>query len=303
MAVIANTTTSAQITLEAKEQDFISRFNANWDALIEILGIMRPVRKTLGTKLVASKATVTLQDGNVAEGDEVPLSQATVEPVTYEDITLEKYRKAVTAEAVAKFGAAVAAQKTDDAFLNELQGNVLERFYTFLKTGSLTGSGDTFQMAVALAVAAVKDKFKKLRLDYSNIVVFVNTMDVGRYLGTAQITIQTQNGMEYFKNFLGAETVVISSEIDEGSVIAIPADNIVLYYIDPSDSDFEELGLNYTVGNGETNLIGIHKEGNYGRVMGETHALMGLKLFAEYLDAIAVYSLGGAAAAAEVPTE
>ena len=81
MAVIENTTTTNQITVAVKEMDFISRFEQNWDALREILGIMRPVRKQLGTKLVASKATVVLQDGNVAEGDEVPFSQATVEPV------------------------------------------------------------------------------------------------------------------------------------------------------------------------------------------------------------------------------
>ena len=291
MAVIENTTTTSQITVAVKEMDFISRFEQNWDALREILGIMRPVRKQLGTKLVASKATVVLQDGNIAEGDEVPFSQATVEPVYYEDITLEKYRKAVTAEAVAKFGASVAVQKTDDAFLNELQGNVLDRFYAFMQTGTLTGSYEGFQMAVSMAVTLVKDKFKKMRMDYSNIVVFVNTIDVGKYLGGANITMQTQNGIEYFKDFLGASTVIVSSEIPEGKVIAIPADNIVLYYIDPADGDFKQLGLDYTTGNGETNLIGIHKEGNYGRVMGETHALMGIKLFAEYIDGIAVVTV------------
>lgn len=295
MAAITNTTTTDQITINVKEIDFISRFEQNWQALREIMGVMRPVRKQLGTKLVASKAEVVLQNGEVAEGDEVPFSQATVTPVIYEDLTLQKYRKAVTAEAVAKFGASVAVQKTDDAFLNELQGKVLDEFYAFAQTGTLTGSEDTFQMAVSMAVTKVKDKFKKMRLDYSNIVAFVNTVDVGKYLGAAQISMQTRNGIEYFKDFLGANTVIVSSEIPEGTVLAIPADNIVLYYVDPADGDFAALGLNYTTGNGETNLIGIHKEGNYGRVMGETHALMGMKLFAEYIDAIAVYKVGAGA--------
>lgn len=294
MAAITNTTTTAQITTNVKEIDFVSRFNRNWDTLRQIMGIMRPVRKTPGTKLVASKATITLQDGNVAEGDEVPLSQAKVEPVVYEDLSLLKYRKAVTAEAVAKYGAAVAVQKTDDAFLVELQNEVLDDFYAFAQTGTLTGSADTFQMAVAMAATMVKDKFKKLRLDYTNIVAFVNTVDVGKYLGTAPITVQNRNGIEYIKDFLGVQTVIITSEIPEGKVLAIPADNIVLYYIDPSDGDFRELGLEYYTGDGETNLIGIHKKGNYGRVMGETHALMGMKLFAEYLDAIAVYTIAAA---------
>lgn len=291
MAVTENTTTTAQITVNVKEIDFISRFETNWQSLAEIMGIMRPVRKAPGTQLVASKATVTLADGTVAEGDEIPLSQATVTPVTYANIDLKKYRKRVTMEAVNKFGAAVAVQKTDDAFLNELTGEVLDEFYTFAQTGTLKGSETTFQMAVSMAVTKAKDKFKKSRLNYSNIVAFVNTLDVGRYLGSANITLQTKNGIEYLKDFLGANTVIVSSEIPEGTVIATPADNIVLYYVDPSDGDFAELGLNYTTGSEPTRLIGVHKEGVYGRASGDTFAVMGLKLFAEYLDAIANISI------------
>jgi hypothetical protein len=295
MAAQANTTTTAQITTAVKELDFVSRFENTWEALIEILGIMRPVRKTPGTKLVASKASITLQSGAVAEGDEIPLSQATVTPVAFADLSLQKYRKRVTAEAVSKFGAAVAVQKTDDAFLNELTGEVLDSFYAFLQTGELTDSQSTFQMAVAMAVTKVKDKFKKLRLSHDRIVVFVNTLDVGKYLGTAEISMQTRNGIEYFKDFLGASTVIVSSEIPEGTVIATPVDNIVLYYIDPADGDFAELGLNYTTGNTPTNLIGVHKEGIYGRASGDTFALMGMKLFAEYLDGICVSTIGAGA--------
>ena len=290
MAAPEGLTKSSDITIRAKEIDFISRFNDTWEALREILGIMRPVRKTPGTKLTASKATVTLQNGNVGEGEEVPLSQAKVEPVAFEDLKLEKYRKGVSAEAVTNFGAAVAVQKTDDAFLKELQGVVLDRFYDFLQTGLLTSAENTFQMAVSMAVTLVKDKFKKMRKDYTNIVVFVNTLDVGMYQGAAEISVQTREGIEYAKDFMGANTVIISSETPSGTVIGIPAENIVLYYIDPSDGDYQQLGLDYTTV-GETSLIGIHKEGNYGRVIGETHALMGMKLFAEYLDGIAVVDI------------
>lgn len=292
MAVTTNTTTTANFQINPKEIDFVTRFESTWEALREILNIARPVRKQLGTKLVANKAEVTLQSGAVAEGDEVPLSVANVTPVAYADIVLEKFRKRVTAESVAKYGAEVAVQKTDDAFLNELTGTVMDRFYAFAQTGTLTGTYDTFQMAVSMAITMVKDKFKKLHLNYSDIVVFVNTLDVGRYLGATEISMQTQNGIEYFKDFLGARTVIVSSEIPEGKVIAIPADNMVLYYIDPSDGGFSALGLNYTTGNTETNLIGVHKEGVYGRVSGDTHAVMGMTLFAEYLDGIAVISFG-----------
>lgn len=295
MSITPNTITTENFDLQAKAIDFADRFDANWDALREILGIMRPVRKAPGTRLVSYKATVNLSGEEYVEGDEVPLSSVSVEEVAHKDLTLTPDRKRVTAQSVEKYGATIAVQKTDDAFLNEIQGKVLDEFYAFALTGTLTSNEDTFQMAVAMAIAKVKDKFKKMRLNYGNIVVFANTLDVGRYLGTASISTQTSNGLEYLKNFLGADTLVVSSEIPEGTVLAIPVDNIVLYYIDPTDSDFQQLGLVYQTGLGETNLIGVAKTAEYGRVAGDTHVLYGLTLWAEYLDAIAVVKFGAGA--------
>ena len=89
---------------------------------------------------------------------------------------------------------------------------------------------------------------------------------------------------------MGARTVILSSEIDEGKIYAVPADNIVLYYVDPADSEFAKLGLVYTT-EGQTNLIGFHAEGNYTTAVGESFALMGMTLWAEYADAIAVVTV------------
>lgn len=295
MAVTPNTTTTANFKIDAKTIDFVERFNLNWNAITEIMGIMRPVRKAPGTKLTSYKVGITRGNGQPAEGDEVELSQANVTPVSYKDLSLKADRMRITAQDVEKYGADVAVKRTTNAFINKVQGEILDEFYEFALTGELTGSENTFQMAVSMAVAKVKDKFKKMRLNYGNIVVFANTLDVGRYLGSAQISTQTQNGVEYLKNFLGADTMIVSSEIPEGKVVAIPADNIVLYYVDPADSDFKELGLDYYTGNGETNLIGAHREGVYGRISGDTHILYGLTLWAEYLDAIAVIAVGAGA--------
>lgn len=90
--------------------------------------------------------------------------------------------------------------------------------------------------------------------------------------------------------------MILSSEIPQGTVITTPTNNIDLYYIDPSDGDFQQLGLQYTT-YGETNLIGVHTEPVYGRVSGDMHVLMGMKLWAEYLDGIAVVKFGSGAGA------
>ena len=279
----------------AREIDFVSRFTNNWEALRQILGIMRPIRKQPGTRLISYTASIALEDGDVDPGNVIPYSKATVTQAMAADITLEKYAKAVPIEDVAKYGAVVAVQKTDEAFLNELQGNVLDSFYTFLAddTNAITSTEESFQMGVAMAIGQVKDKFKQMRKNATDIVVFVNTLDAYRYLGAAELTVQTAFGIDYVQNFMGARTLILSSEIDENTIIAVPSENIVLYYVDPADSEFGQLGLNYTV-QGETNLIGFHANGNYSTAVGESFALMGMTLWAEYADGIAIVTVGEA---------
>lgn len=277
----------------AREIDFVSRFDKNWEALQNILGIMRPIPKAPGTALVTHTASVALESGSVPAGAVIPYSKATIVKAGMEDLNIEKYAKAVPIEDVAKYGAAIAVQKSDDAFLNELQGVVLTRFYTFLNTGSLTKVAATWQAALAKAKGEVLNKFNTMRKSVTEVVGFANVLDLYNYLGTASISVQTQFGLTYVKDFMGYSTLFLLSEPDiaRGRVVALPVENIDLYYIDPGDSEFAQLGLDYTV-EGETNLIGFHANGNYSTAVGESFALMGMKLWAEYLDGIAVVDVG-----------
>ena len=299
MAAKTNVTTSAQFTTSAREVDFVSRFADNWDALRNIMGIMRPIRKAPGTKLVSYKASVDggLKGGTVAEGDEIPFTKMKVDPVAYGDIDISKYAKSVTIESVAKYGADVAVEKTDEAFLVALQNKVLTDFYTFLGTGTLKVTEKTWQRALAMAKGKVLDKFAGLDKDVTEVVGFANIIDAYDYLGDKEITVQTMFGINYVENFMGYRTLFLLPEkyIASKKVIALPVENIDLYYVDPSDSDFAKLGLNYTV-NGETNLIGVHVDGDYSRATGDMYAIMGMKLWAEYLDGIAVATVAAAAA-------
>lgn len=298
--VKANLTTQAQFTVAAREVDFATRFNDNWGALRAIMGIMRPIRKTPGTKLVSYKASVdgTLNGGTtVGEGEEIPFTKLKVEPVAYGDIEIAKHARSVSIEAVAKYGAEVAVQRTDEAFLNAIQSKILGDFYTFLKTGTLAVAETTWQRGLAMAKASVLDKFAGMDKDVTEVVGFANLMDAYDYLGDKDITVQTAFGLNYIQDFLGFRTVFLLPEkhIARGQIIATPVENIDNYYIDPSDSDFAKLGLQFTV-QGETNLVGVHVEGDYSRVTGDMFAIYGMKLWAEYLDGIAVVTVSSGAA-------
>ena len=292
MAAKANLITTNDIQVKAREIDFVTRFERNWQHLRDILGIMRPIKKQPGAVLKSKYAEGTLQSGKVAEGEEIPYSKFVVKEKPYAEMTIEKYAKAVSIEAIKDHGYENAVQMTDDEFLFQLQTDVTGRFYDYLKTGTLTSTETTFQMALAMAKGRVENKFKQMHRNVTGVVGFVNILDVYEYLGAAEITIQNQFGFQYIKDFMGFNTIfpLSDSEIPRGQVIATPVENIVLYYVDPNESDFARAGLVYAV-SGETNLIGFHTQGNYHTAVSEAFAVMGLTLFAEYIDAIAVITI------------
>lgn len=289
MAAKPNLIMTNDIQVAAREIDFVTRFERNWEHLREILGIMRPIKKTPGAVLKSKYAEGTLRNGNVGEGEEIPYSKFVVKEKPYAEMSIEKYAKAVSIEAIKDHGYENAVQMTDDEFLFQLQTNVTERFYDYLKTGTLTFTETTFQMALAMAKGRVENKFKQMHRNVTGVVGFVNILDVYEYIGAAEISIQNQFGFQYMKDFMGFNTIFLlsDSEIPRGQVIATPVENIVLYYVDPNESDFARAGLVYTV-SGETNLIGFHTQGNYHTAVSEAFAIMGLTLFAEYIDAIAI---------------
>ena len=278
---MAGVTTTVDVQLEARKRDFVSSFASNWNALLEVLGITRPIKKTPGTTLTSYRASVELESGDVPEGTTIPLSKANITEVAHKPLKIKKHGKAVSIELVDKYGADLAIEMTDEEFKNEIQGVILEDFYTELQS---------FQKGIAIALGKVKDKFKKMRKDSSRVVVWVNTMDAYEYLGVSAISVQTLNGLEYIKNFMGAETLILSSDLPAGQIIACPTNNMVNYYLDPSDPAYAKMGLNYYV-DGETNFVGFAIEGNYSNATGTTWALYGNVLWPEYIDAIAVVTV------------
>lgn len=293
MAAKANLITTTDVQVTARELDFVTRFERNWEHLRDIIGITRPIKKQAGVILKSKYAEGTLESGTVAEGTEIPYSKFTVKEKDYAEMTIEKFAKAVSIESIKDHGYENAVQMTDDEFLFQLQTNVTSRFYTYLKTGTLKSTETTFQMGLAMAKARVENKFKQMHRNVTGVVGFVNILDVYKYLGAAEITVQNQFGFQYLKDFMGFNTIFLlsDSEIPSGTIIATPVENIVLYYVDPADSDFSRAGLAYTTTAGETNLIGFHTQGNYNTAVSEAFAIMGLTLFAEYLDAIAVITV------------
>lgn len=266
--------------VRAREIEFVTLFGESINKLVEALGVTRKIPKQAGYTLKAYKATGTLQDGAVAEGDLIPLSKYQTQAVSYAEIVLKKWRKATSAEAIIEKGYDQAVQMTTDRMLKDVQKGIRTDFFTFLATGTGTATGATFQAALAQAWGQLQVLFED---DSIEAIYFMNPLDVADYLATAQITTQTAFGMTYVENFLGLGTVIFDSKVPEGKIYATAKDNIVLYYVPVNGAD---LGNAFSFTADQTGLIGIHEEADYKHMTAEDTVMSGVVLFAERLDGI-----------------
>ena len=271
---------------KAREIEFTYTFGESIKKLMEALGITRKVPKQAGTVLKAYKATGTLQDGTVAEGETIPLSKYVTEPVTFEEITLKKWRKATSAEAIVEKGYEQAVVETTDAMLKDVQKGIRRDFFNFLGTGTGAANGDTFQATLAKTWGQLQVLFED---DDIQSVYFMNPLDVADYLATANISLQTAFGLTYVKDFLGLGTVILNSSVPTGKVYGTATDNLILYYIPVNGADLNE-AFNFT--SDATGYVGIHEVPDYTNMTASDTVVSGIVLFAERLDGVVVGTIG-----------
>ena len=254
-----------------REIEFVELFSENIKKLVEALGVTRKIPKQAGAVLKTYKATGTLEDGNVPEGETIPLSKYKTDAVNYKEITLKKWRKATSAEAIVDRGYDQAVTMTTDRMLLDVQKGIRKDFFDFLATGTGAATGDSFQSALAQCWGQLEVLFED---DTIQAVYFLNPLDVADYLSTANITTQTAFGMTYVENFLGLGRVFFNSSVPKGKVYATAQDNLVLYYIPVNGADLGE-AFNFT--SDATGYIGIHEEPDYNNMTASDTVVNGME--------------------------
>ena len=265
---------------KVREIDFVRQFeHKSLAKLLEVIGCTRKIPMMEGTTLYVYETTGTLQSGSVDEGDIIPLSHYETTKTPVGEITLKKWRKAATAEAIQKSGYEAAVRDTDDRLIRDVQADLRSDLFTFMNgtiTGSTTASGANLQAALANAWGQLQIKFED---DAVEPVHFVNPLDIAAYLGTATITTQNAFGMNYIEDFLGLGTVVISSQITQGTFISTAKQNFVLYHLTMNG----DIASSFDLTTDSLGLIGINS-GYSNKERGQVESLVmdGIKIFVEY---------------------
>ena len=288
---MANVNTGAETNLITQDQmkrvrevDFVSQFTHNsLGKLLEVLGVTRKIPMMEGTTMYVYSITGTLQDGAVPEGEIIPLSQYETKKTPVGEITLHKWRKAASAEAIKKSGYNAAVVETDKALLKDVQKGIRNDLFDFLNgelTGSVTATGADLQSALADAWGQLQVKFED---DAAEAVYFCNPQDIAAYLGAAEITTQNAFGMNYVEDFLGLGTVITSSRITKGTFVATAKENFILYYLTMNG----DVATAFSLTADELGFIGI-KSGyqNEERAQIESLVMDGLQFLVEYAEGV-----------------
>ena len=270
-----------------REIEFAEIFGGDVRKLMEALSVTRMIPKQAGTVLKAYKASGSLVNGAVAEGETIPLSHYTTVPVNYGEIVLKKWRKATSAEAIIERGYDQAVTMTTDKMLSDVQKGIRADFFSFLGTGTGTASGENFQKALAQTWGQLQVLFED---DSADFVYFMNPLDVADYLGNANISMQTAFGMTYATDFLGLGTVFFNSNVPEGKIYATAKNNLVLYYVPVNGAD---LGEAFDFTSDELGLVGIHESADYTNMTASDTVVSGIVLFAERVDGVVVATIAG----------
>ena len=287
MAAETNTIMQADLA-RVRVADFNLQFTGNLAKLTEALGVTRKIAVQEGAALKMLKVTGTLESGNVAEGELIPLSHYETEEVPVGEVKLNKWRKGTTAEAILKGGYDQAVGATTDKMVKDIQKTIRGDLFTFMGKGTGTASGANLQAALANGWGKLAVLFED---DAVETVYFLNPMDVSDYLGTAQVEMQTLFGMNYIKNFLGLGDVFLNSNVPEGKYYATAKENIVLYYVNVGAGDIKTA---FGLTTDETGYIGINEYPDKDTARVIDLVLSGVTFFPERQDGIVVGTIAGA---------
>ena len=292
-----NVVTSAMMA-KAREVDFVNRFSDSiLKKLLEALGVTRKIPMMEGTTMYVYTTTGTLQSGeNIAEGDIIPLSKYQRNKVAVGDISLDKWRKAVTAEAIKKSGYQEAVNETDKKMIADIQKTIRTKFFNFLSgivqsaSGTegqegyvpavgVTVNGSTLQEVLAKSWGQLQVLFEN---DTVEAVHFINPLTIANYLSTATITTQNAFGMTYIEDFLGLGTVVMNRQVTVNTVYSTAKENLVMYYLTMGGDVARAFNLTAD----DTGYIGMHTSQTDNRAQIETLVMAGIRFLVEYANGV-----------------
>lgn len=270
--------------------DFTTRLSSNITELQNLLGIADLEPMSAGTLIKVYKMEQVNTPEQVAEGETIPLTKINRKLAKTVELSLNKYRKQTTAEAIQKVGRNIAINQTDEKLVSGIRKDIKKNFYNVLLTGTGSTVGTTLQGALAAGWGKVKKFYED---EDATPVFFVSSDDVAEYLGSAQITMQNAFGWTYIENFLGLGTAIVTPALAKGKTIATAKENLRGAYVPAGSGD---LAQSFNLTSDTTGLVGMTHQIAADNASITTLIMSGVIFYAELLDGVVISTITPAGA-------
>ncbi|MCU5745897.1 capsid protein [Staphylococcus sp. SQ8-PEA] len=279
---------------KAKSIDFANKLGIQLNKLFEALEIQNKIPMNIGSAVKQYRFKVVDSEkpnGEVAEGDVIPLTKVTREQVAISELQFAKYRKSTSAEAIQAHGYDLAINQTDNEMIKYVQKKFRAKFFGTLKAAI---ENEQRTNKAELKAKKLQDALSKGRANLSVVlddevvpIAFVNPNDTAEYLANGFInSIGAQFGLNLLTPYVGVK-IVEFADVPQGEVWMTVAENLNVAYANPRG----ELSRAFAFATDATGFVGVLHDIQPQRLTSDTIYASAILMFPENIDAVIKVSI------------
>ena len=292
---------------EAKSIDFANKMGERLNKLFTALGITNKIPMNVGSALKQYRFNVIdseAPNGDVAEGDIIPLTKVERELVNITELEFRKFRKSTSAEAIQSHGYDLAINRTDAELIRYVQKKFRTDFFETIE-GAVNNADRTNNEALSApnlqgALSRGRANLSVLLDDEVTPIALVNPNDVAGHLADGFINSNgSQFGLNLLTPYVGVQ-VIEFADVPQGTVYMTTAENLNVAYANPQG----ELGRAFNFATDQTGFVGVLHDIQSNRLTADTVFASAISMFPENVDAVvAVEITDGGTDSGSTPSE
>lgn len=292
---------------EAKSIDFANKMGERLNKLFTALGITNKIPMNVGSALKQYRFNIIESEapnGDVAEGDIIPLTKVERELVNITELEFRKFRKSTSAEAIQSHGYDLAINRTDAELIRYVQKKFRTDFFETIE-GAVNNADRTNNEALSArnlqgALSRGRANLSVLLDDEVTPIALVNPNDVAGHLADGFINSNgSQFGLNLLTPYVGVQ-VIEFADVPQGTVYMTTAENLNVAYANPQG----ELGRAFNFATDQTGFVGVLHDIQSNRLTADTVFASAISMFPENVDAVvAVEITDGGTDSGSTPSE
>lgn len=281
---------------EAKSIDFANKMGERLNKLFEALGITNKIPMNVGSALKQYRFNVVESEapnGNVEEGEIIPLTKVERELVNITELEFRKFRKSTSAEAIQSHGYDLAINRTDAELIRYVQKKFRTDFFNTIdgavNNPDRTNNEELSARNLQGALSRGRANLSILLDDEVTPIALVNPNDVAGHLADGFINSNgSQFGLNLLTPYVGVQ-VIEFADVPQGTVYMTTAENLNVAYANPQG----EMSRAFNFASDQTGFVGVIHDIQPQRLTADTVYASAISMFPENVDAVIAVDIEG----------